>query len=401
MKKIIAIFVLILLFSTISFSQIAKPSPSSTESTKWEETLKSTSPDKLKNMILDIAKGSFITFDDMINHISKTSIVFVGGTKGNIAHCYAQNTITEALYRNNSKLVLGHEIFQKESQKDIDSYLGNEITEKVLLRKIGYFEYCPVDWRFYKPLIDSVKNKGSKIKAINVPPEILKKVMISGLNSLNEEEKRIAAKSVSTADMKYKDYVLSIYKEGTQFSQTDFKYFYEAQCLWEDTLAKNITQSFDGSKEQMIVLIGNEHIIYKFGAPERLKKNNPGLGYRTIVCISVNNRIPLIKEFDGLPPADYLYFTNDSESSPKPPEIGIKIKTNTDKNKGVIITHLISESPADKAKLLVNDIIAEINSEAITTPADLDLIMFDKKQGDEMELVIVRNKTKEKIKIKL
>ena len=52
----------------------------------------------------------------------------------------------------------------------------------------------------------------------------------------------------------------------------DFENFYAAQCAWEDGMARAVADNLDHST--MVVLVGNGHIVRKFGIPNRAFKRN-------------------------------------------------------------------------------------------------------------------------------
>ena len=52
----------------------------------------------------------------------------------------------------------------------------------------------------------------------------------------------------------------------------NFDYFYQAQCVWEDTMAENIASSLIDNKKKIVVLLGNGHIVNGFGVPKRTLK---------------------------------------------------------------------------------------------------------------------------------
>jgi len=79
-----------------------------------------------------------------------------------------------------------------------------------------------------------------------------------------------------------------------------FEDFYMAQCIWEETMAEAVAQTVDG--RVVAVLVGNGHIIKKFGVPNRVFRRT-GLPYRTVYPVQADDR-DVERSF-----ADYLWIT--------------------------------------------------------------------------------------------
>ena len=66
--------------------------------------------------------------------------------------------------------------------------------------------------------------------------------------------------------------MLEAYKIHAHKDLKKFDFFYQAQCVWEDTMAEGIASRIQSSGKKMVVFSGNGHIIYKFGIPERTSR---------------------------------------------------------------------------------------------------------------------------------
>lgn len=68
---------------------------------------------------------------------------------------------------------------------------------------------------------------------------------------------------------------------------------------------------------------------------------------------------------------------------------------------GIYIEQIIKNSPADKAKLAVGDIITTIDGIEINKMSQLKEYIYTKKPGDEVTLNVLKNKNNKEVKIKL
>ncbi len=102
---------------------------------------------------------------------------------------------------------------------------------------------------------------------MNIPFHIPPKISVGGIENLSDDEKKYLPKQLNTSNPDHRAYVEDIFKNHHIRGRENFEYFYMAQCVWEDTMAESITNNLKGNI--MVVLVGNGHIIRKFGIPDR------------------------------------------------------------------------------------------------------------------------------------
>ena len=67
--------------------------------------------------------------------------------------------------------------------------------------------------------------------------------------------------------------------------------------------------------------------------------------------------------------------------------------------RGVLITEISEDSPAEKAGLLAGDVITSINDEKVTNYGDVKEIVSESDEGDKLNFTIVRNKKEQLVEI--
>jgi predicted metalloprotease with PDZ domain len=80
------------------------------------------------------------------------------------------------------------------------------------------------------------------------------------------------------------------------------------------------------------------------------------------------------------------------------PSMGVFIE---DGDEGVLITEVIKDSPADQAGLQSGDEIFEVNGSTIRSYDELVDLLYDRKKGDVLEVLVKRNNKKKKIAVTL
>lgn len=160
----IKIFLLLVLFSTLIFSQ-NKPAY------------------KLYN-----TKGTKVSYKSMIKKMSKADIVLFGEHHNNpIVHWLQYETTIDL--SEHRKLTLGAEMFEADNQSQLNDYLEDNINQKAFDTIARLWKNYKTD---YKPLVDFAKKNNLKFIATNVPRRYASMVFKGGfkaLDTLSKEEK--------------------------------------------------------------------------------------------------------------------------------------------------------------------------------------------------------------------
>jgi uncharacterized iron-regulated protein len=225
--------------------------------------------------IIDLSGGEAIPFEKLIEKIASIDLIFVGEVHDNPDHHLIEVQILEALMAGDRQVTLAMEFFQKPEQPILDRYLQGEIGEEAFLKEIDWKEEWGFDYSYYRPLMLLAKQNGSKVLAINAPSAIVRKVAHDGLRSLDPSERDQIASEIDLNNEAHRKYLHEIYSQHGHGALKAFEYFYEAQCVWEDTMAQNIADYLIRENGKMIVFTGNGHIVNKFGIPDRVIKRKP------------------------------------------------------------------------------------------------------------------------------
>jgi S1-C subfamily serine protease len=84
----------------------------------------------------------------------------------------------------------------------------------------------------------------------------------------------------------------------------------------------------------------------------------------------------------------------------EPGYIGVQVRL-PDEGKGVIVTGLVSEAPADKAGVKVDDVIAEVDGKPVTELKGFVDTIRGHRPGDTITLKVLRNGKGQDIKVKV
>lgn len=254
--------------------------------------------------ILDLDAGKSVSFDGLIRRISAKDLIFVGEVHGNPEHHLIEVQILEALLKRCRPLTIAMEFFEEEKQEVLDRYVRGEINEEQFLKAVDWAHSWGFDYSLYRPLLLLARQNRCRILAINAPRRIVREVARRGLASLDAQDRKEIARHIDLNNKAERAYLLGIYKEHGHGVLHSFEYFYEAQCVWEDTMARNIARYMRNNKGKVIVFCGNGHIRYKYGIPDRVRRR------MTVSMVTVMPHVPEGREAAVKGIADYVWLTS-------------------------------------------------------------------------------------------
>ncbi len=333
---------------------------------------------ELRERTLAVDVSTLRSLNDAVDASANSRIVYVGEYHDKFAHHAVQLDIIKSLYQKNEKLAIGMEMFQRPFQKVIDDYISGTIDERTFLRKTEYFKRWVFDYNLYKPILDFARRKKIPVVALNQRKEITDKVSRSGLDSLSEEERRDVPAQLDLSDSTYRDRLKTVFSQHKGPSERNFDFFYQAQVLWDETMALSVDEFLQQHPGyRMVVVAGAGHLAYGSGIPKRVYRRN-SLPY----FIALN---------DGEPDRDvanYLIFppSLDGMTAPK---LMAALKA---EDKRVAVTDLPEDSVSKKAGIRPGDVILAVDGERMESVEDIKLFLFSKQQGDHIRVTVLRKR---------
>ncbi|MGQ9571003.1 MAG: ChaN family lipoprotein, partial [Thermodesulfovibrionales bacterium] len=330
--------------------------------------------------VLGIIPGQSLKLEDVINAVSEKPIIYIGERHTNYEDHKVQLELIMEMSRRGRKIAIGMEMFQKPFQKAIDDYLSGVISEREFLKKTEYFKRWKFDYNLYREIIDFAKANNIPIVALNLREEIIKKVSEGGLDALTDKEKKEIPQDMDMYDEAYKERLKTVFELHEKSRIKDFEYFRQSQILWDETMAHSIAEFMNDNPDyQMIILAGEQHIIYDSGIPKRAFRLN-GKDYATLI-----NGIS--EKFDN-DIGDFILFPK-SIAPPVSPRLGVLLK----EEKGrVWVEDFLPKSIASRTGIKKGDTIISVDNWKIESVEDVKIALFDKKEGDKVKVKVVRKK---------
>jgi uncharacterized iron-regulated protein len=256
-----------------------------------------------------------INSSEIVSVLSGANIIYLGEKHDRLTDRQAQLEIIQLLYQQDSQLAIALEMFQRPYQKFLDDYLAGKISEAELREKTEFDQRWGFAWESYAPIFRFAKAHKLPLIALNTPSEITRKVAKYGLESLTETEKQSIppVSEIRTDNLEYRQLLLDIYQQKTHAGQgnsQNFKRFFTAQVLWDETMAETIANFYRINPTRKIIVIAGEfHIFYGYGIPSRVVRRLSEFSPRQrSILFSNPETFPLQK---GRLPADFFFKFSD------------------------------------------------------------------------------------------
>ncbi|GAA4845671.1 ChaN family lipoprotein [Algivirga pacifica] len=266
---------------------------------------------QLKAFEIYNAQGKVVTFEQMMDTLSETDVVFFGELHNNpIAH-WMQLETTKALYeRKKENLILGAEMFECDDQVVLDEYLSGLIPEKHLLSETKAWGNYQTD---YAPLVDFAKEHQLPFIATNVPRRYASLVSKQGLEALEKVEKSARKQYLPKLPIEV-DYELPSYKNmgmmmgghGHQMPEEMLKRFVAAQAIKDATMGDSIVKAMKKANKGALFLHfnGSYHSNFKEGTAWYVKQDMKKATIANIAVMEVEH--PDKTEGVDFTTADYI-----------------------------------------------------------------------------------------------
>lgn len=216
--------------------------------------------------------------NNLMQELTQANVIYLGETHNNVEDHQAQLQIIQTLYQKNPKIAIAMEMFQRPYQNVLDQYLKGEITESQLIEQSQYHQRWGFPWENYAQILRFAQANKIPVLAMNTPTEITRKVAQEGLESLTQSEQQYIPPltEIDLNSSEYREMLFKIYQDYHQESHGEsenFERFFQAQILWDETMADAIANFVKNNPNfQIIVLAGQGHIVYGYGIPSRVKR---------------------------------------------------------------------------------------------------------------------------------
>ena len=256
-------------------------------------------------------KSKEVSSKDLIKELADYDVVFIGEHHDNSINHWLEKRITEALFeKKNGQIILGAEMFERDNQQSLNSYLAGEINAKNLKDSVRLWKNYETD---YRPLVDFAKDKKLNFIATNVPRKYASQTSKQGIKSLEqlpESEKKLIAKLPIEVTLETPGYKEMKSLMGDHVDEMKLMNFISAQAIKDATMAESIFNNLQSGKT-FIHYNGDYHSKQYGGIYWYLKKKNPNLKIAVISVFESEKPELSLPEKDFIPTEFNLVISSD------------------------------------------------------------------------------------------
>ncbi len=327
-----------------------------------------------------LAVGAARSFDQVMEQLAANRVVYVGESHTAMEDHDLQLRIIKALYERNQDLAIGMEMFSRTAQPVLDDYIAGRIDERTFLKQSNYFRQWGYDYRYYRDILRYARRHRIPVLGLNAEKRVVSAVFKQGGPSALSEEDRAGLPADRDLDVPgYRERIAAVYTmHGRHGQKGRFKDFFQAQGLWDETMAETAAEYLRANPgHQLVILAGRGHVVRDTAIPPRLARRLP-VSQAVVVNVAAG-------ELDEAG-VDYVFFSP-PRRLPKPPLLGIEVR---ETDGGLTIVGLMDKGPAARAGIRKGDRLVALDGASIEGLDDLKILMLGRKRGDQVSVTVLR-----------
>lgn len=367
-----------------------------------EEDLKTKTMSVSAGEIYAAITGEAVSFEEMIDGMSRSRIVYVGETHNSLPMHQIQAKIIQGLYESDRDLSVGIEMYPVTQQEVLHKWSLGILTEKDFIREGQWYVNWNFNFGFYQDIFQVIKNNGIPLYALNAPRESIAMVRTKGWEALSEKEKAI----VPEPDLTHQDHrtlIRAIFEDTDLPHQMKgkglemaFEGLYRAQTAWDETMAQHALAALQREGGRLVVLAGSGHLLYNLGINLRAEMTSR-LPFKTVICVVVPDGEESVEVSRSL--ADYVWGLPEEEK-PAFPSIGLSFEKFEGLDNLVIEANPISGA-AKGADFKKGDVLLSVDGKKYNDINELRMYLARFDWGDQMTFQVLREAQQVEVQMKI
>jgi uncharacterized iron-regulated protein len=267
--------------------------------------------------VYDTQRKVFTDFETMEADLARADVVLLGEQHDDANTHRLETAILEGLARRRIAVTLSLEMFERDVQPSLDTYVAGTSAEEDFLKGARAWPRYATD---YRPLVEFAKSQHWPIVAANLPRRIASDIAKSGrpaVDSLPAADRRLAADDLQCPHDGYFDRFaeqMGGHMAGASGAAADSstERYYWAQCVKDETMAESIAAAFakqEGRPGVIVHVTGAFHSDFGAGTGERVRRRLLGRRVAIVSLVPLENLDDIAPAGDDLKRADYLVYT--------------------------------------------------------------------------------------------
>jgi len=268
-------------------------------------------PPALENVVklYDASTGERLTLDALLDALAQREVVFFGETHLDESTHRLELAVYEGLIdRTGGKVVLAMEMFERDVQPALDSYLAGEIDEMHFLHRARVWSNYRTG---YRALVETAKRRGLPVVASNAPAALRRKVGFGGPEALDklppEERQLLPDQLYPNTDAYWARFERVVRGHMDMIAgATPERRLTSGQSLWDNTMGDSCVQALTRYPDHVVLHVnGGFHSQFREGAVTQLLARRPDTRVAVLETRPVDD-LPGVAAWKDPARADYL-----------------------------------------------------------------------------------------------
>lgn len=211
--------------------------------------------------------AQLVQLKDIANQVKAGDILVIGEVHDREMDHAHQLALIKALVERDFVVNVGMEFLSYTDQDKVNLYMSGQLSEEQFLEQV---QWGGTPFSLYKEQMWSGYNSGGEVIALNMPRKVTKDIAKNGLKNISEEHQELMPPNFELGNELY----FKRFKQamGAHGHEEFLLNMFAAQCTWDDTMAWTAVEFMKTRPgEVMIIIVGNFHVIYGGGLPDRIQ----------------------------------------------------------------------------------------------------------------------------------
>jgi uncharacterized iron-regulated protein len=197
--------------------------------------------------------------------VKQGDVIYVGETHTDPAHHEYQLQLIRGMLARKFSFAIGWEMFDWTQQPLLDDWYHQKISWDELSKRTDFQRNWGIYSPFYSEILKVAEQSRIRNIALNAPSDLPRKVAHG--ENLTVVEKQMMPEGFVASEGAFQNFV-SMIGDHPGMQQSDLRRFFEAQEVWDQTMAARILE-FKGRnpKVKLVVLTGRGHLLGGYGIP--------------------------------------------------------------------------------------------------------------------------------------
>jgi uncharacterized iron-regulated protein len=336
--------------------------------------------------ILHLPTGITVNFDQMMDSIATSRVIYIGETHDNIEAHKVQLKIIKKLSEQ-FPVAIGMEMFRRSAQEKLNQWHTGELSTKEF--KNLFHTNWGSGYKLYKPIFDFARTNQLPLLGLKSSRNVE-----NSFRSGDPAPDNTFYPELDDKDPYHRAYCMAAFG-GHRGTEKALEKPYRMLLLWEETMAQTVSRFLINPKNKdtkLVVLSGGFHIQYGFGIPKRAYRRVPH-AYSTIqptithIPEELQDREMVVEKVSiPLYAADYAlkvdYKVHDNV------RLGVRLGQ---KKEGVTIVSVTQKSNAQTAGIVKGDLLLGMDRKKLTSTEEVLEQLQNKNFNDHSTFHLRRN----------